>query len=222
MPITYAHVVQSFSAMLIAALEACNYGYVNIGPTAAPDITPKYTIVDHLGNAINASFPLRLVVDQCNVPVLEELSDALDITLTRLDEARSVADLARGMSTMNLLSAAEGVAGCMDQINSMVKFGEALEFAPGVRECSEEFGTPEWYEDPCCNWMLASTECCALRDVEVNQTVITATVEEAIMECKQERIDDVKSALISYQSFYNDQKSTTEGCNASKSKLTWE
>jgi hypothetical protein len=209
---------QDFSESFFNMLESCGYGTVQIGQT---DTTSKFLIVDKSGTPINGTFPVRRIQEQCTVPALEELNGALDIAMTKLDEARSEDDLMRGMATMDLVGSSEGVEGCMTTVNNMVVFGVEKGYLPGMRGCFLEEDDPAFELDPCCNWELTSTQCCPLRDLEVNETVIKGTVDEEINKCKPEYIQDVKQALLSYQSFYNAQNSKSDGCNASRGSLKW-
>jgi hypothetical protein len=209
---------QDFSETFLTTLRVCDYGQVTIGQT---DIASKYIIVDKSGKAINGTFSVRRTEEQCSVPVLEELTSALDIAMTKLDEARSEKDLMRGMATMDLVGGSEGVEGCMNSVNKMVVFGTEKGYIPGVRGCFLEYDDPAYLLDPCCNWELTSSQCCPLRDLEMNETVIEGVVDEEINKCKPNSADNVKQALLSYQSFFNAQNSKTDGCNASRGSLTW-
>jgi hypothetical protein len=203
-------------------MEACSYGEVHVGPLdGITTAAPHFTIVDEQRREIRGTAPVQRAEDKCNLRTVEELTTALDLTLQRLDGARSMDDLNRGKTTMDLLMAAEGMEGCVSAVMRMVEFGPQKAYVSG-RECSEEWNSSAWRNDPCCNWELTSTQCCRVRDLEIEETGIQSIVDSALSQCRPENKSVVEQALRSYQSFFNAQNSGTGGCNASRSSLTWE
>lgn len=81
-------------------------------------------------------------------------------------------DFAKCVVRLQILETADGFTGCFTRVNSLVNFDKETQSIPGRRWCVAEDNTAEYETDPCCNWMLSFSQCCAPRDVLNSVSVI--------------------------------------------------
>lgn len=62
-------------------------------------------------------------------------------------------------SAVGSFSVREAFAGCKNLVQSMVEVTQVQKTIPGTTSCRLEYGTSEYFADPCCNWLLSYTSC---------------------------------------------------------------
>ncbi|GMI16478.1 hypothetical protein TrLO_g12844 [Triparma laevis f. longispina] len=80
--------------------------------------------------------------------------------------------------------------------------------------CSAEWNSDEWNADPCCNWMLSETQCCAPREVSVMVPEASVDTERLAEYCASD-VAQLTVAIYASKSFVETKKDSvdpTYGC----------
>ena len=121
----------------------------------APDTTPLPTDAD----------THRWVERECDPTGIDRGFRLLQTALDQLAEAASPEAITLRERQVERIRQNEAWTSCWEFINQMSEYGEKNQTIPLSTDCVEEWETDAWRADPCCNWALRWTECCAPRDV---------------------------------------------------------
>jgi hypothetical protein len=171
---------------VFSGLKGCQNGIITLGGEC-PDC--DYDFV----SSLDSSTPISPVstfrksppaTKNCLPDDVMAFDEALSTTLDKINNASSSAEFMKAVNTLNLVQNFDAYIGCNSLIDTMTTKASKFMTVFGGRNCEADPSTPEWASDPCCNYALQFTMCCAQQtrsvkiDVlsEIKYPIVNATV----------------------------------------------
>jgi len=118
----------------------------------------------------------------CDYIAMQALTVELFEEIEKLKNTGSKEGMQQISWTLAAIQAKEVWTGCDMLVNSLVIMGDKNITEKGSKWCNEEWNSPEWLEDPCCNWELEFTMCCTEKEIIRTVTGVVGINEAAILE----------------------------------------
>ena len=165
-------------------LASCQRGVVIIGddcPSCLYDFVPS----------LDSSTPIQKVYTNvipfnkpCKLDDIVKFEQDLGAALDKINNASSKAEFTKAVNTLNVVENLDAFVGCNALIESMTAKTPTPILVFGGRNCEIDPSDPLWRSDPCCNYQLQFTMCCAeqTRQVTINKLsginydIVNATV----------------------------------------------
>ncbi|GMH83501.1 hypothetical protein TrVE_jg5558 [Triparma verrucosa] len=166
-------------------------------------------LCQNLNFGLNGQKEIPIKEPDCDYPELKNTAALMTATLEKMKTGKAPNDA--GLLLPYIGSDSWG--SCSFLIDQALTF---LEVPKNIKTmaCNHDWDTPEWNADPCCNWMLSETQCCAPRDVTVMVPEASVDTERLSEYCASD-VQQLSIAIYAAKSFVKGKKDAvdpTYGC----------